>query len=254
MVDAAHEKVGQASIHFRRPAVRPGDPLRAGQPCVWRRERLPSALVRLCEGARAELVPIPVQQLHALLHLCAPGPDAVGGLGVSTLLDQGGVGDLRTGVRDPGRADRPRHRRRTMGRRRGVRECLAGADDASQRSLLGPGGQPLDVSSSSSRCRCSCRIATASRRSRSPSRWKLQAMFFGPFLLGRLFPRPALWPWLASVPAVSISCWRCPVLGAGRPLANVLIDLPRPGGRLSCAQRSTRRTSGSSGRSMRPWA
>ena len=50
---------------------------------------------------------------------------------------------------------------------------------------------------------------------------KLQAIFFGPFLLGMLFRRRALWPWLAAVPAVYLVL-AIPVLVAGRPLQSVL--------------------------------
>jgi Gpi18-like mannosyltransferase len=50
---------------------------------------------------------------------------------------------------------------------------------------------------------------------------KLQAIFFGPFLLGRLFRRRALWPWLAAIPAVYLVL-AIPVLVAGRPLESVL--------------------------------
>jgi Gpi18-like mannosyltransferase len=50
---------------------------------------------------------------------------------------------------------------------------------------------------------------------------KLQCIFFGPFMLGMLVGRRALWLWLAIVPAVYIVL-ALPVLIAGRPLGSVL--------------------------------
>jgi hypothetical protein len=50
---------------------------------------------------------------------------------------------------------------------------------------------------------------------------KLQCIFFGPFLLGRLLRRRALWLWLVVVPALYIIL-ALPVLMAGRSLDSVL--------------------------------
>jgi Gpi18-like mannosyltransferase len=50
---------------------------------------------------------------------------------------------------------------------------------------------------------------------------KLQCIFFGPFMLGMILKRRALWPWLATVPAVYIVL-ALPILIAGRPLGSVL--------------------------------
>jgi Gpi18-like mannosyltransferase len=50
---------------------------------------------------------------------------------------------------------------------------------------------------------------------------KLQCIFFGPFMLGRIVRRRALWPWLAVVPVVYLVV-ALPVLIAGRPLGSVL--------------------------------
>jgi Gpi18-like mannosyltransferase len=50
---------------------------------------------------------------------------------------------------------------------------------------------------------------------------KLQCIFFGPFMLGRIVGRRALWPWLAVVPVVYLVV-ALPVLIAGRPLGSVL--------------------------------
>ena len=50
---------------------------------------------------------------------------------------------------------------------------------------------------------------------------KFQSMFFGPFMLGMILKRRALWLWLAVVPAVYVIV-ALPVLLAGRPVGSVL--------------------------------
>ena len=50
---------------------------------------------------------------------------------------------------------------------------------------------------------------------------KAQSVFLGPFILGMIFKRRGLWPWVAAVPVVYIFV-ALPVLLAGRPLADVL--------------------------------
>jgi Gpi18-like mannosyltransferase len=50
---------------------------------------------------------------------------------------------------------------------------------------------------------------------------KLQSIFFAPFMLGMIFKRRRLWPWLAVIPAVYMLL-AAPVLLAGRPILGVL--------------------------------